>query len=337
MLTQELNRVLAGESLTDREMEAVIDKIASKQESEAQVGAFLAALRMKGETVQEVTGAARYLRRKGVFIDTGAAEVMDIVGTGGDQSYSFNISTTATFVAAGAGVIVAKHGNRSVSSKCGAADVLAELGFNLDTSPESMEESIRDNGVGFLFAQKMHPVLGGVAPIRRALGVRTVFNVLGPLTNPAGATTQLTGVYDTSITELLAGAMRELGVKRAMVVHSADGMDEISANTPTRVSELRDGAIRTYDLQPSLCLDDYEPGPIGGGAPAENAAITRGVLSGTDRGPNRAVVLINAGAAIYLYGLADSVRDGVRLAAESIDSGSAQKKLEALIRASQNG
>ncbi len=337
MLTQELNRVLAGESLTDREMEAVIDKIASKQESEAQVGAFLAALRMKGETVQEVTGAARYLRRKGVFIDTGAAEVMDIVGTGGDQSFSFNISTTSTFVAAGAGVIVAKHGNRSVSSKCGAADVLEALGFNLQTAPEAMEESIRDNGVGFLFAQKMHPVLGGVAPIRRALGVRTIFNVLGPLTNPAGATTQLTGVYDASITELLAGAMCELGVKRAMVVHSADGMDEISANTPTRVSELRDGAIRTYDLQPALCLDDYEPGPIGGGTPEENAAITRGVLAGTDRGPNRAVVLINAGAAIYLYGLAETVRDGVRLAAESIDSGKAQAKLEALVKASQNG
>ncbi len=336
MLTQELKHVLDGGSFTEAEMESIVDKIASKTEADAQVGAFLAALRMKGETVQEVAGAAKYIRRKGVFIDTGATEVMDIVGTGGDESFSFNISTTASFIAAGAGVPVAKHGNRSVSSKCGAADVLATLGFNLDARPETMEEAISTIGIGFLFAQKMHPVLGGVAPVRRALGVRTVFNLLGPLTNPAGATSQLTGVYSPALTELVAGTLRELGVKRAMVVNSYDGMDEISCNSPTRVSELRDGEIRTYDFEPSLYLD-YEPGPISGGSPEENARTLRAILSGEDKGPNRAVALLNAGAAIFTYGLAKDVAEGVALAADSVDSGRAAAKLDALVEISKNG
>ena len=335
MLTKELEQALAKRSFSAEEMEGIMEKIASGEESQAQLGAFLTALRCKGETAEELTGAARYLRRKGVFIDTGAAEVMDIVGTGGDQSYSFNISTTSSFVAAGAGVIVAKHGNRSVSSKSGAADVLSELGFDLNASPEMMEESIQTNGIGFLFAQKMHPVLGGVAPLRKALGIRTIFNLLGPLTNPAGATTQLTGVYDPALTELVAGALKNLGVKRAMVVHSEDGMDEISCNAPTRISELKDGLITTYDLQPALYLEDYDMEKIGGGTPKENAEIALSVLEGRDRGANRAVTLINAGAAIYLYGLADDLKGGIAKAQESIDSGKAREKLNALIAASK--
>ena len=336
MLNKEINKALAKENFSAEEMEEILSKLASKTESDAQMAAFLIALRAKGETVEELTGAARFLRRKGQFIDTGAAEVMDIVGTGGDESYSFNISTTSSFVAAGAGVIVAKHGNRSVSSKCGAADVLQALGFNLETAPENMEESIRENRIGFLFAQKMHPILGNVAPLRKALGVRTIFNMIGPLTNPAGATTQLTGVYNGAITELVAGALKELGVKRAMVVHSEDGMDEISCNVPTRVSELKDGLVTTYDLEPSLYLDGFEGGEIGGGTPDENAKILLDVLEGRDRGANRAVTLINSGAAIYIYGLAKDIQEGVKMAEDSIDKGLARQKLDELVAKSKN-
>lgn len=337
MLTTELNHVLAGKSFTDRDMEDIMTQLASGEESEAQIGALLAALRMKGETVAEITGAARFLRRVGVFIDCGSLETLDTCGTGGDGLATFNISTTAAFVAAGAGVTVAKHGNRSVSSRCGSADLLAELGYNLEATPEDMEESIQSDGIGFLFAQRLHPVLGKLAGLRRSLGVRTIFNLLGPLANPAGSTRQLTGVYDAAYTERLATAMRNLGVRQAMVVHGHDGLDEISINTPTRISELKDGAVRTYELQPELYADDFGPaGPIAGGTPAENAATTRAILDGTDRGPNRSIVLLNAGAAIYVAGKAADLHEGIRRAAESIDTGRAAAKLQALIRNSRH-
>ncbi|MBO4648180.1 MAG: anthranilate phosphoribosyltransferase, partial [Lentisphaeria bacterium] len=251
---------------------------------------------------------------------------------------TFNISTTCAFVAAGAGVGVAKHGNRSVSSQCGSADVLAELGYNLDASPETVEDSIMDNGIGFLFAAKLHPVMGTVAPYRRELGIRTIFNQLGPLINPANANAQLLGVYDAKLTEIFARVLRDLNVRRAMVVHGHDGMDEITICAPTRVSELKDGDIHTFDLRPELYLGKlYDASEIPGGDAKENARILRGILEGKEQGAARAITLLNSGAAILVGGKAEDLRDGIRQAERSIDSGAALEKLEALIRSSKNG
>ena len=341
MLKAELEKILAGSDLTAEETGAALEKIASGNVSAVQIGAFLGALRAKGESETELAGAARILRRKCRFIDCGTREVIDTCGTGGDRRdgrSTFNISTTCAFVAAGAGVGVAKHGNRSVSSKCGSADVLAELGYNLDASPETVEDSIQDNGIGFLFAAKLHPVMGAVAVYRRELGVRTIFNMLGPLINPAHASAQLLGVYDAKLTELFARVLRDLGLRRALVVHGHDGMDEITICAPTRISELKDGEIRTYDLHPEIYLDRlYRAEEIPGGDARENAQVLRSVLTGEDHGAARAITLINSGAAILAAGRADDLRDGIRQAEKSIDSGAAMEKLEALIRSSKNG
>jgi len=341
MLKEELEKILSGSDLNAEEMGAALEKIASGKTSPVQIGAFLAALRAKGESESELAGAARLLRRKCTFIDHGAQEVIDTCGTGGDRRNgrsTFNISTTCAFVAAGAGVGVAKHGNRSVSSKCGSADVLAELGYNLEAAPETVEDSIMDNGIGFLFAAKLHPVMGAVAPFRRELGIRTIFNMLGPLINPAAASAQLLGVYDAKLTELFARVLRELKLKRALVVHGHDGMDEITICAPTRVSELKAGEIRTYDLHPEIYLGRlYSAEEIPGGDAKENARILRSVLAGEDRAGARAITLINSGAAILAAGKAEDLRDGIRQAERSIDSGAAMAKLEALIRSSKNG
>ena len=341
MLKAELEKILSGADLTAEEMAASLEKIASGNVPPVQIGAFLGTLRAKGESESELTGAARMLRRKCRFIDHGAREVIDTCGTGGDRRdgrSTFNISTTCAFVAAGAGVGVAKHGNRSVSSKCGSADVLAELGYNLDASPEAVEDSIMDNGIGFLFAAKLHPVMGAVAPFRRELGIRTIFNMLGPLINPANADAQLLGVYDAKLTELFARVLRELRVRRAFVVHGHDGMDEITICAPTRISELKNGEIRTYDLRPEIYLGRlYAADEIPGGDPAENAKILRSVLAGEDHGGARAITVLNSGAAILVAGKAEDLRDGMRQAEKSIDSGAAMGKLEALIRSSKNG
>ena len=341
MLKAELEKILAGSDLTAEETGVALEKIASGNVSAVQIGAFLGALRAKGESETELAGAARILRRKCRFIDCGTREVIDTCGTGGDRRdgrSTFNISTTCAFVAAGAGVGVAKHGNRSVSSKCGSADVLAELGYNLDAAPETVEDSIQDNGIGFLFAAKLHPVMGAVAVYRRELGVRTIFNMLGPLINPAHASAQLLGVYDAKLTELFARVLRDLGLRRALVVHGHDGMDEITVCAPTRISELKDGEIRTYDLHPEIYLDRlYRADEIPGGDARENAQILRSVLTGEDHGAARAITLINSGAAILAAGRADDLRDGIRQAEKSIDSGAAMEKLDALIRSSKNG
>ena len=341
MLKAELEKILAGSDLTAEETGVALEKIASGNVSAVQIGAFLGALRAKGESETELAGAARILRRKCRFIDCGTREVIDTCGTGGDRRdgrSTFNISTTCAFVAAGAGVGVAKHGNRSVSSKCGSADVLAELGYNLDAAPETVEDSIQDNGIGFLFAAKLHPVMGAVAVYRRELGVRTIFNMLGPLINPAHASAQLLGVYDAKLTELFARVLRDLGLRRALVVHGHDGMDEITVCAPTRISELKDGEIRTYDLHPEIYLDRlYRADEIPGGDARENAQILRSVLTGEDHGSARAITLINSGAAILAAGRADDLRDGIRQAEKSIDSGAAMEKLDALIRSSKNG
>lgn len=341
MLKEELEKILAGNDLTAEETGAALEKMASGKVPPVQIGAFLGALRAKGESETELAGAARMLRRKCRFIDHGAREVIDTCGTGGDRRggrSTFNISTTCAFVAAGAGIGVAKHGNRSVSSKCGSADVLAELGYNLDADPEVVEDSIMDNGIGFLFAAKLHPVMGTVAPYRRELGVRTIFNMLGPLINPANAGAQLLGVYDAKLTELFARVLRDLKLRRAMVVHGHDGMDEITICAPTRISELENGEISTFDLHPEIYLGRlYSAEEIPGGDAAENARILRSVLSGEDHGAARAITVLNSGAAIMVAGKAEDLRDGMHLAERSIDSGAALEKLEALMRSSKNG
>ncbi len=337
MLTAFLNTVLAGNTLTAVDTERALETLAAGDASPAQTGAFLAALRMKGESPAELVGGARMLRRHAAFIDCGQRSVTDIVGTGGDGGISFNISTASAFVAAGAGVAIAKHGNRAVSGKCGSADVLAVLGFNLDVEPIMMEQAIKETSIGFLFAQKLHPILGRLAPIRRELKIRTIFNMLGPLCNPAGAQSIVLGVYDTRLAELFAHALRELGVKRALVVAGHDGLDEISCVAPTRVAELRaDGKIKSYDLFPEMLLGEkYRAGEIAGGDPETNACILRKILSGEEQGAPRAIVMLNAGAAIYVAGLAPDLPSGLALAAQSIDSGRARQKLTELITRSR--
>lgn len=301
-----------------------------------QIASLLTAMRLKGETSSEIAGAARAMRRKASFIDTGMSNVLDIVGTGGDAAGTFNISTTACFVAAGAGVTIAKHGNRAVSGKSGSADVLAELGFNLDVEPSVMECCIQENGIGFLFAQKMHPAMRYAAPVRNALKMRTIFNLLGPLTNPAGARNHLIGVFAPEYTEMFASVLKTLGSSHALIVHGSDGLDEISPESPTRICELKDGTIKTYEFFPEMVTDEVYPlSSVQGGSPAENAQITLNILRGEERGGKRAVVLLNAGAAIYAADAAKNIREGIEKAARSIDSGAALKKLELLVEASK--
>lgn len=301
-----------------------------------QIASLLTAMRLKGETSSEIAGAARAMRRKASFIDTGMSNVLDIVGTGGDAAGTFNISTTACFVAAGAGVTIAKHGNRAVSGKSGSADVLAELGFNLGVEPSVMECCIQENGIGFLFAQKMHPAMRYAAPVRNALKMRTIFNLLGPLTNPAGARNHLIGVFAPEYTEMFASVLKTLGSSHALIVHGSDGLDEISHESPTRICELKDGTIKTYEFFPEMVTDEVYPlSSVQGGSPAENAQITLNILRGEDRGGKRAVVLLNAGAAIYAADAAKNIREGIEKAARSIDSGAALKKLELLVEASK--
>lgn len=336
MLKKYLNKVLNGQDLACIEMETILEALCGDEVSFAQAGALLAALRMKGESVSELVGAAQMLRRSATFIDCGARETVDIVGTGGDGGISFNISTCSAFVAAGAGLALAKHGNRAVSGLCGAADVLAELGFNLEVSASTMEQSIVENGIGFLFAAKMHPKFGKVAPLRKELGVRTIFNMLGPLCNPAGASRMVVGVFNQQLTELFAAALKELGVKHALVVCGNDGLDEISCCDTTRVSELKDGVIKNYEIYPELLLgESFSPEEIAGGEAIVNARILRDVLEGRERSACRAVVLLNAGAACYVGGIAQSIQDGIKLAEKSIDEGKAAEKLEVLIKESQ--
>ena len=337
MLKKYLQKLMLGEDLTRFEINEVMEKLVSQDVSSIQAGGLLTAMQIKGPSSEELTGAAEMLRRHCNFIDCGGMNVVDIVGTGGDGGISFNISTTSAFVAAGAGVTIAKHGNRAVSGKCGAADVLEELGFNLNVSADVMESCIKTHGIGFLFAPRMHPVLGSVTKIRKELGVRTIFNMLGPLTNPAGAASIVLGVYDPSLTELFADALKKLNVRRAMVVHGLDGLDEISCTEETRVSELKNGQITTYELFPEMLLgNSWDRNEISGGDAKTNADILCQVLDGSAQGAQRGVVLLNAGAVIYTAGLCESLQEGIELAARSIDTGRAMEKLKILIDESQN-
>ena len=318
-----VNRV----SLSEPEMIEAMNQIMTGEATPLQVASFLTALRMKGESVEEVTGAARVMREKAHLVQVGSKTVIDTCGTGGDQKGTFNISTTAAFVVAGAGINVAKHGNRSVSSQSGSADVLGALGVKVDAPKEKVEECIAKIGIGFLFAPLLHEAMKYAVQPRRDIGIRTVFNLLGPLTNPAMATHQLIGLYSGDLVGMIAHVLKNLGSVCAMVVHGMEGLDEISLCGPTKVAELRGGQVREYIVEPEqFGLKCCRMEDLHGGNAEQSAAIVRGVLQG-DKGPARDVVLLNGGAALYVGGSAATIQDGMRLAAESIDSGKASEKL----------
>ena len=327
-------KVIDGDDLRRDEMVDVMNQIMSGEATDAQIGAFLIALRLKGESVDEIAGAAAVMREKATPIATKHDVIVDTCGTGGDHSGTFNISTTAAFVAAGAGLCVAKHGNRAATSQSGSADVLMALGVNIEASPETVSQCLDEVGIGFLFAPALHGAMKYAIGPRRELGVRTIFNALGPLTNPAGARRQVIGVYSAALTETLAGVLATLGAERAYVVHGADGLDEMTLTGPTKVSELKDGAVSTYRVSPGeVGLGQARADALKGGDADSNAAITLSVLKGAE-GPARDIVLLNAAAAIVAGGKASDLREGVQVAAEAIDSGRAMAKLEALIEAS---
>jgi len=331
MFKELLQEIIAGRDLSEEQMADLVGQILDGQATDAQIGAFMGALAAKGESFEELTGAAREMRRKAKRIQASSPMVVDTCGTGGDGANTFNISTTAAFVVAGCGITVAKHGNRSVSSQCGSADLLESLGVNLDVHPEIVEEAIHDIGIGFLFAPLYHSAMRFAAKARKEVGIRSIFNMLGPLTNPAAANCQVLGVYAPELTEVFAQTLGSMGVKRAFVVHGHDGLDEISVCASTRVSELHDGRVKTYDISPDRFFGDVaSPDEIRGGRPDENALITRSILEKSAHGPRRNIVLINAGAAILAAGKADSLGEGIEKAGESIDSGAAADKLQQL-------
>jgi anthranilate phosphoribosyltransferase len=336
MIREAISQLLEGQSLSAEQAEGVMDEVMTGGATPAQIAGFLVALRVKGETVDEITGCARAMRRAAVAVRPERDGVVDTCGTGGDRAGTFNISTTTAFVAAGAGLRVAKHGNRSVSSRSGSADVLEALGVNLELAPEQIAGAIDEVGIGFLFAPRLHPAMRHAIGPRRELGVRTVFNILGPLTNPAGATAQLLGVYDPALTEPLACVLQELGSHAAYVVHGHGPLDELTTTGTNQVSYFGVGGagqhVVTETLDPlALGFRRARCEDLRGGDPADNARITRDVLSGTDRGPRRDVVLLNAAAVLVVGGLTDGLEEGIVQAGESIDSGAALDKLEALV------
>ncbi|MCR5273318.1 MAG: anthranilate phosphoribosyltransferase [Lachnospiraceae bacterium] len=332
MIKEAIKEVIEGKDLNANEARAVMDEIMSGQTTQSQTAAFLTALRIKGETIEEITALAEGMRAAGTTIKPDT-EVMEIVGTGGDEVGTFNISTTSAFVVAAAGIPVAKHGNRSVSSKSGAADILESMGTKLDLDVDQNEKVLKDTGMCFLFAQKYHSAMRYVGPVRKELGVRTVFNILGPLTSPAAATRQVLGVYDESLVEPMAKALSNLGVKKGIAVYG-NGLDELTVTGPNKIVEFCDGEFKSYVLNPEdVGLNTYSLDEIIGGTPEENVDITRGILNGTITGAKREMVLLNAGAAIYLYDKAESISDGVKKAAEIIDSGAALKKMEEFVAA----
>jgi len=332
MFRENLNTIVQGNDLNETQMSQMITEIFSGNVTDTQIAAFMAALATKGETFEELAGAARAMRRKALRIQTSASTVVDTCGTGGDGAQTFNISTTTALVVAGCGVTVAKHGNRSVSSRCGSADLLETLGVKLDTAPEIVEEAVEEIGIGFLFAPLFHGAMRYAAKARQEVGIRSIFNMLGPLTNPAGANCQLLGVFAPELTEMFAHALKLLGAKRAFVVHGHDGLDEISVCAPTRVSELKDDLIRTYDISPEQFFGKQaDPRDLVGGDPEVNADITRSVLKG-EKGPKRDVVLLNSSAALVASDVAEDFAEGIRAAEKSIDEGAAREKLEALIK-----
>lgn len=338
MIEEAIKKVVDKKDLTYDEAKEVMLEIMSGKTTPVLNAAFLAALSTKStkaETIDEISGCAEAMRSLATPVEHPGMEVLDIVGTGGDGSHSFNISTTSAMVIASTGVKVAKHGNRAASSLSGTADCLEALGININEDPDKCREMLEKTGFCFLFAQKYHSAMKYVGPIRKELGIRTVFNILGPLTNPAKPEFFLLGVYDEYLVEPVAKVLSSLGVKRALVVHGQDQMDEISASAPTTVCELREGFYRTSVIKPEdFGLTRGRKEDVIGGSPKENARITREVLSGKERGTKRTIVLMNAGAALYIAGKADSIASGVKLASDQIDSGKALETLENVIRES---
>jgi len=335
MIAAAIKKLVERQNLERTEMYDVFGYVMDGKATDVQKSAFLVALRMKGETAEEIAGAAMAMRERVTPLQTNGADVIDTCGTGGDGRGTFNISTVAAIVAAGAGAIVAKHGNRAVSSSCGSADLLSELGVAIDLDAARMSEVLRRTGISFLFAPKLHPAMGAVMGVRRELGVRTIFNVLGPLTNPAFAKRQVIGVYSDHLVDVLARVLLALGSEHAVVVHSRDGLDEISVSAPTRVAEVRHGEIRSYELTPeSVGVRHHPIEKIAGGDSRENARIACAILSGED-GARSDIVIANAAAALYVAGIAPTIRDGVSLAREAIKSGEATRKLDSLIAVSR--
>lgn len=334
MIKEAIVKLSKKEDLTYQEAETVMDGIMSGQATPVQMSSYLTALSIKGETIDEITASAAGMRAHCIKL-LHDLDVLEIVGTGGDGANSFNISTTSSLVIAAGGVPVAKHGNRAASSKSGAADVLEALGVNITIPPEKSAELLKKINICFLFAQNYHIAMKYVAPIRKELGIRTVFNILGPLSNPAGANMELMGVFDQALVEPLAQVMAKLGVTKGMVVFGQDKLDEISMSAPTSVCEIKDGWFQSYEITPeqfgyARCSKD----DLVGGTPAENAEITKAILKGEEKGAKRQAVCLNAGAALYIAGKADTMEAGVRMAEELIDSGAALKKLDEFIHES---
>ncbi|MCL6106417.1 MAG: anthranilate phosphoribosyltransferase [Actinobacteria bacterium] len=336
VLTYAIDRLADDIDLSESEAESALEQIMSGSSSEVQTAGFMIALRTKGETVEEIVGLARTMRRFSLRVSVAGSEVVDTCGTGGDKSHSFNISTTAAFVVAGAEARVAKHGNRSATSQCGSADVLEALGADLELSPEATGRCIEQTGIGFMFAPLHHQAMKHVIPVRKELAVRTIFNFLGPLTNPAGAAFQLIGVSDPNYLRPMASALQRLGCRHGLVVHGSDGLDEITVTGVTEVVEVTPDEIRGYTITPEDFGINSSPETkmIKGGTAGENAAIIRSILAG-ETGVRRDIVLLNAGAALYTAGASKDIGEGIRLAAASIDSGAAVKKLEAFIEATR--
>jgi anthranilate phosphoribosyltransferase len=335
MFKKYLNQIINRADLNETEMYAMITEIFSGNITDAQIGAFMASLATKGETFEEVAGAAKAMRDKARHIKISGSEVIDTCGTGGDGTDTFNISTTTAFVVAGCGLKVAKHGNRSVSSRCGSADLLEIMGVKIDADPETAAGAISEIGIGFFFAPLFHSAMRYAAQARKEIGIRSIFNMIGPLTNPANADCQLIGVYAPELTELMANALKLLGSKRAFVVHGHDGLDEVSVCAPTRVSELKDQKIKTYDVFPEEFFSIHaKPEDIKGGNPRKNAEITLKILRG-ESSPKRDIVTLNASFALVAGGKAKNIPDGIQLACSSIDNGSAIRKLDELVRFTQ--
>ncbi len=334
MIREAIGKVVDGADLSQEEAAATMSEIMSGDATPAQIACFITALRLKGETVDEITGCARVMREKVTRIETQAHLLIDTCGTGGDGAHTFNISTTAALVAAGAGLHIAKHGNRSVSSRSGSADVLKSLGVNIEADAATVARCIDQVGIGFMFAPMLHPAMKYAIGPRREIGIRTIFNILGPLTNPAGAQVQVLGVYDAELTETLANVLKNLGSQHVFVVHGNDGLDEITITDKTHVAELLDGQVRSYVIDPEdFMISKADMSSLVGGTAEENAEITLDILNGA-KGPRRDIVLLNSAATIVAGGKAADLIEGIQIAAESIDSGKALEKLELLKKTS---
>ena len=334
MIQEAISSVVSGRDLSTEEAAQVMEEIMTGEATPAQFGAFVTALRLKGETTEEIAGMARVMREKALHVQSDG-DLVDTCGTGGDGSHTINVSTIAAFVTAGAGLKVAKHGNRAMTSACGSADVLEAAGVKIDLGPQGVERCIREVGIGFMFAPTFHPAMRFAGPPRREIGIRTVFNILGPLTNPAGARSQVLGVADGALGEKMAIALRRLGCQHALVVHGEDGLDEVSIAAPSQIWELKDDDIHNFAVAPEdLGLTRASREAIRGGSAEENAAAMERALSG-ERGPHRDVVLLNAAAALVAGDAARDLGQGVALASQAIDSGRAMEKLRALVELSQ--